>query len=138
MKSYQITPVPASRARVTKNGTYTPKRYANFKSDCRKIGMLVPSFMPILIFQIAMPRSWSQNKKAKMRHRIHQQKPDIDNLIKAVLDACLVDDALVGATLSISVWSAESAITIGDARSQLDRMQFEQVLVRALQAQEQQ
>lgn len=37
-------------------------------------------------FHIAMPRSWSQKKKDAKAGQPHQQKPDLDNLVKALMD----------------------------------------------------
>ena len=34
-----------------------------------------------------MPQSWSYKKQAAMREAWHTQKPDIDNVVKAILDA---------------------------------------------------
>jgi Holliday junction resolvase RusA-like endonuclease len=40
-----------------------------------------------LVFRFAMPASWSKKKREQMRGELHAQKPDIDNLLKAVMDA---------------------------------------------------
>lgn len=39
-----------------------------------------------LEFTIAMPGSWSRRKRAELDGQPHRQKPDIDNLIKAIFD----------------------------------------------------
>jgi len=63
-------------------------------------------------FHIPMPASWSKSKKAKHFGQMHQQKPDLDNMIKAVLD-CLTygrekDDAHMGTILMAQkIWAAE-------------------------------
>jgi Holliday junction resolvase RusA-like endonuclease len=36
-----------------------------------------------------MPASWSEKQKRAMDGMPHQQKPDLDNLVKGVLDALL-------------------------------------------------
>lgn len=41
----------------------------------------------------AMPKSWLQSKKDKMRGGPHQQKPDRDNCDKALLDSLFKDDS---------------------------------------------
>ena len=46
-------------------------------------------------FEMPMPNSWSKKKKMKMHQKPHQQKPDIDNLVKAVLDSLFHDDSHV-------------------------------------------
>ena len=40
-----------------------------------------------IICTFAPPASWSKRKKAEMLHRPHCQKPDGDNIMKAVKDA---------------------------------------------------
>lgn len=36
----------------------------------------------------AMPKSWSNKKRAAMAGQLHTQKPDLSNLVKAIEDAC--------------------------------------------------
>ena len=36
----------------------------------------------------AMPKSWSNKKRAAMAGQHHTQKPDLSNLVKAIEDAC--------------------------------------------------
>lgn len=47
------------------------------------------------IFHLPMPKSWSKKKKAQMNGQPHQQKPDKDNLEKALLDALCADDSYI-------------------------------------------
>ena len=65
-----------------------------------------------LIFTIPMPPSWSAKKKATMMGRPHQNKPDIDNLIKAFLDALLPDDAHVWDIRASKVWGTDGSIEV--------------------------
>jgi len=46
-------------------------------------------------FYIQMPKSWSKNKKAKMNGEPHQQRPDLDNYIKAWCDSVFEEDSVV-------------------------------------------
>jgi Holliday junction resolvase RusA-like endonuclease len=60
-----------------------------------------------------MPKSWSKRKKATMAKCPHTQKPDLDNLLKALLDACYDDDACVWHICGLSkVWDWEGKICI--------------------------
>ena len=45
------------------------------------------------IFFIPMPDTWSEKKKTAMLGTIHQQKPDTDNLCKAIKDIFKKDDS---------------------------------------------
>jgi Holliday junction resolvase RusA-like endonuclease len=65
-----------------------------------------------LRFEIAMPKSWSAKRRAAMRGLPHQQKPDWDNLAKAVQDALLPEDSVVWRCLTEKVWADEGAIVI--------------------------
>jgi Holliday junction resolvase RusA-like endonuclease len=46
-------------------------------------------------FVLPMPKSWSDKKRAEMVAKPHRQKPDLDNLLKGVFDALLVDDSKI-------------------------------------------
>lgn len=64
-------------------------------------------------FNISMPKSWSKKKKEQMKGRPHQEKPDIDNLLKAVLDAICKEDKQVWNIHARKFWTAaEGNITI--------------------------
>jgi len=43
-------------------------------------------------FDLPMPASWSKRRRNEMRGKPHQQKPDWDNLAKALFDAAMPDD----------------------------------------------
>lgn len=45
-----------------------------------------------LIFYIPVPKSWKKYKKEEMHMRLHQSKPDWDNLAKAFFDSILSED----------------------------------------------
>ncbi len=46
-----------------------------------------------LVFIVAMPVSWSKKEKDLMNGKPHQNKPDLDNFIKAVQDCLLKNDS---------------------------------------------
>ena len=46
-------------------------------------------------FYIQMPKSWSKKKKTKMNGEPHQQRPDLDNYIKAWCDSVCEEDSVV-------------------------------------------
>ena len=45
-----------------------------------------------LTFYIPVPKSWAKYKKAEMHMKLHQSKPDIDNLAKAFFDSLFSED----------------------------------------------
>ncbi len=63
-------------------------------------------------FLIKMPDSWSKSKKRDMLDKPHQQKPDIDNLVKAVMDCLKKNDATVYYIEASKVWWSEGKIII--------------------------
>lgn len=65
-----------------------------------------------LKFTLSMPDSWTHKKRGLMVGMPHQQKPDIDNLIKGVLDALLVDDAHIHTVLASKVWGTRGLISM--------------------------
>lgn len=59
-----------------------------------------------------MPKSWSNKKRNEMLGKPHQQKPDIDNLIKAVLDCLCKDDSYIWNVTALKQWDINGSITI--------------------------
>ena len=65
----------------------------------------------------AMPVSWSKAKRAKHNGKPHTQKPDGDNVAKAVMDGLTLagvwpDDAVVWSLTISKVWSVQGFCTI--------------------------
>ena len=48
-----------------------------------------------ITFFIPVPRTWSKKKKKLYHGTLHQSKPDLDNLLKAMTDALLFEDKVV-------------------------------------------
>ena len=112
--SVEIRPVPKPRM-TGKSAIYsdTAKRYYSWKDE---LNLLVGNFRCghelSLVFTMPMPKSWSKAKRAAMDTTPHQQKPDIDNLIKAVLDALYEDDSCVWNISAAKFWGTEGQIQI--------------------------
>ena len=62
-------------------------------------------------FYMPMPKSWSKKKKEEHYLKPHQQKPDIDNLLKGVMDALFKEDSHVHTVYGKKTWSDEASIT---------------------------
>jgi Holliday junction resolvase RusA-like endonuclease len=58
-------------------------------------------------FWLPMPASWSVAKRATMAGQPHRQKPDLDNLIKALLDALYSDDSGIYSVEAYKMWAVE-------------------------------
>jgi len=63
-------------------------------------------------FYIPMPKSWSKKKKSEMLMKPHDQKPDVDNLSKALNDAVLDDDSKIWSQWCEKYWSIDGCIKI--------------------------
>jgi Holliday junction resolvase RusA-like endonuclease len=48
-----------------------------------------------IVFCVPMPKSWSEKKKEKMNKHPVKTRPDVDNYIKAFMDALCVEDGNV-------------------------------------------
>lgn len=93
-ETFNITPVPASRARVTRWSTYFPKKYTQFRKQFAELlddittqtndGLLSVK----LDFYVQIPKSWSKKKTKEMEGRYCSNNADLDNYCKAVLDGC--------------------------------------------------
>jgi len=91
--TFYVTPVPASRPRVTRWSTFFPKKYTQFREDM-DIATSAILFTPFegniyaqLDFYIAIPKSWSKKKKLTKQGTYCDNNADIDNYCKAILDA---------------------------------------------------
>jgi len=87
-------------------------RYRAFAEEVRARGVQVPESGAIITFGIPMPKSWSIKKKTAMLSAPHQQKPDIDNLLKALLDAVHKDDSGIWQITASKRWSENGFIRI--------------------------
>jgi Holliday junction resolvase RusA-like endonuclease len=45
-----------------------------------------------IVFYIPVPKTWRKWQKEQMHLQLHQSKPDLDNLTKAVFDSLLTED----------------------------------------------
>jgi len=65
-----------------------------------------------IIFYLKMPKSWSKKKKALKLQSIHDQKPDTDNMVKAVADMLLEEDSKIWNIHAYKFWAEESGLYI--------------------------
>lgn len=88
---YPVKPKPAPRPRVTKFGTYNNLDYTQWKNGLNllaKTKIKKPLETDIFLkidFFFEIPKSWSKAKKESAKW--HNLKPDIDNLVKSVMDS---------------------------------------------------
>jgi len=113
----EIDPIGAPRQ--TRRDAWKPSpavvRYRAWKDKfvpaCEAAGwVLGPVFRAE--FEIAMPKSWSKKKRADMDGKPHQQKIDVDNGIKACLDAFGRDDSFVHTVHVSKRWAEKGRIIL--------------------------
>jgi Holliday junction resolvase RusA-like endonuclease len=59
-----------------------------------------------------MPKTWSKKKQDEMRGTYHDQKPDIDNLLKGFMDAFHAEDKHVAHVEAEKYWADKGMIEI--------------------------
>jgi Holliday junction resolvase RusA-like endonuclease len=64
------------------------------------------------VFHVEMPKSWSKAKRARMKGRPHQSKPDSDNMTKALFDALSKEDQSVWDYHVTKIWDEEGYIEV--------------------------
>ena len=118
---FKVVPVPAPR--MTRQDRWTDKtrmkgrpaviRYFLFQDELRLLwgSRIVPSRLALRFF-LPMPPSWSKKKKLQSDGKPHQNKPDIDNLIKSFLDTLCENDQYVYAVKAEKYWSTEGYIEV--------------------------
>lgn len=67
-----------------------------------------------LIFHLPMPKSWSNKKKLEMEGKPHQQRPDVDNILKGTTDSLCKEDAYIWAVKAEKRWSSTPGIEVLD------------------------
>lgn len=111
---YEITPVPAPR--MTRADAWKQRpcvlRYRKFRDQVRAAGIKIPENGAIIDFLMPMPASWSQKKRDEQYLMPHKQKPDLDNLAKALFDAVFDDDCHVWSFTVRKYWYTDGAIEI--------------------------
>lgn len=112
----KIDIIPVSKPRQTRSDVWKERpavmRYRAFADELRlKYRGDLPEQVT-LVFRLPMPQSWSKRKQEVYRLQPHKQKPDIDNLVKAVLDALCEDDSHIWHVDAYKFWDDIGSIEI--------------------------
>lgn len=87
-------------------------RYHAFRDELRlKYKKDLPLSLQ-LVFYMPIPASYSQKKRQDLLNQPHNEKPDIDNLVKAVLDTLAPEDKTVWRVYAEKYWSDTPGIEI--------------------------
>ncbi|WGM47677.1 hypothetical protein KOAAANKH_02559 [Brevundimonas sp. NIBR10] len=124
--TYYGKSVPKMRAGRNGVQSFTPKRNAAFEAKIRAIaavemarsGMQTTpdACVATMAFDREMPKSWSKAKKLALRGEPIVGRPDIDNQVKAILDALneivWEDDAQVSDLHTSRRWAETDSVRI--------------------------
>ena len=127
--TYNINPIPASRPRVTRWGTYYGKKYKNFKEEMKEktsyedrqnlmntVIWLDGLIFADMTFFVPMARSWSNKKKSLKNGQFCDNNADLDNYEKAILDSLngiyFKDDRQIVSQKSQKIWAETGKIKI--------------------------
>lgn len=114
IRVYPVDPVSAPRQ--VRRDIYDPSphvlRYRAYQDDLRLRHVQIPQPFSHLIFVLPMAASWTQKKKAQHHGMPHQQRPDKDNLEKAVLDSVFGEDCSVWDGRVSKLWGERGLLIV--------------------------
>ena len=124
--SLATTPVAKARPQFVHGSVYTPAATVVYQDAIQVAAMnaildagleAAPAKVPVsarLGFELPMPTSWSKARQQRMIGESHCQRPDVDNLVKPVLDVCagvvFRDDTQVAELVATKRWSDEGRV----------------------------
>lgn len=112
--SYPLTPVP--KPRMTQRDRWAKRpvvlKYFKFCDELRAMDCELPESGAKITFQMPMPKTWSKKKRAEMLGQPHRQRPDVDNMLKALQDAVHEEDSHIWNVEITKLWSNNGSIDI--------------------------
>jgi len=111
---YAIVPVPKPRQTQSDKWKQRPSvlKYRAFADECRLKMVGVELNKSHITFYMPMPKSWNQARRRDMLGMPHCQRPDLDNLLKSLMDALLPEDSHVHEIHVRKLWDGLGAIEI--------------------------
>lgn len=123
MKEYIFHLNPAAKPRMVRSDKWKKRsatdRYWAFKDQLILQANLsglqsLPDSIEMLTFVVPMPDSWSEKKKALNDKTPHKQRPDLDNMLKALQDCLCKEDNYIWCIGRLTkVWGRTGKILIG-------------------------
>ena len=110
-----IPVVPIGKPRMTQRDKWLRpprkcvQKYWEYKSEVQRVWEdrpLPTQFLDIDFF-LPMPKSWNKQKKADLLGTFHDQKPDLDNLVKAFMDALIPEDKKIASLQTNKFWASQ-------------------------------
>lgn len=113
---YLIDPMGAPRMTQRDRWKKRPvvERYHAFRDAVRHNRVRIPEAGAHITFVIPMPDSWSKARRKANIWQPHQQRPDVDNLAKALLDAVYAEDCRVHDLRVSKIWGDYGMIVVSE------------------------
>ena len=115
--TFHVVPCPAPR--MTQRDRWAKRpcvlRYFAYRETVQAQAVEQAFRLPAdlaITFVLPMPESWPATRKRKTDGLAHQGRPDLDNLIKAFLDAMAAEDGYVWRLRAEKRWGVEGKIVV--------------------------
>ena len=110
---YKLNIQPCPKPRMTKADRWRKRpsvlKFFEFRDAVRKceeeMNVILEMESFEISFHVPMPKSWPKWKKAQMHNEPHQQRPDLDNYLKAWKDSVYEEDAVVWKVKASKLWT---------------------------------
>ena len=115
---FHLMPVPKPRQTISDKWRKRPcvVRYRAFADELRLLAAQQKFTLENGLayeFHLPIPKSWSKKKQLEKLGTLHDQKPDIDNLLKSVMDCLLEQDCVIGHIGQVKkIWALTPKIII--------------------------
>lgn len=108
---------PIGKPRMTQSDKWRKRpavqRYYDFKDTVQDfIGDTPLPERLVCEFYLTMPDSWGKKKRERMNGKPHQQKPDLDNLVKALTDSWSNEDKHLYSIRASKYWAESGYIKV--------------------------
>lgn len=108
---------PVAKPRMTRSDKWKLRpvvaKYRAYKDDLTRMGKgykLPESFT--VTFGMELPKSMPTRKKESLLGMPHKQRPDVDNLLKGLMDALLDEDSRVWNVTAKKIWVRDGFVRI--------------------------
>lgn len=110
---------PVSKPRLTQRDKWKERPpVMAYRAYCDELRLRLPNYeLPVhlgITFYLPMPPSWSARKRQEKAGTEHDQKPDIDNLLKGFMDAFKSEDKHVAIVYASKFWAESGSIELHD------------------------
>lgn len=84
------------------------EKYNNYKievlAEAKRVGFKMPEQGAHVTFYIPVSKSWRKHKKEAHHLKLHQERPDADNLYKSLSDSLMYEDKTIADVRITKKW----------------------------------